>query len=226
MLSLAQLQRDIRKSVQARKITPELTDEILSGGLSAEARLQIYQNNYQGTLVDALLGIFPIVTAFVGEVFTRTALKHFIDASPPIEACLSSYGADFSSFLKTYQHADTVPYIADMAALEWAVHDLQHATEKHIGAEDKIIINDNCVFIDSEYPLLNLWMVGSGQLVPESVHIDQGGQMVSVLLDEAEIRLFAVTLDEQTALAQIQDGDTPDNEVALRSLKTKKIILN
>ena len=69
-------------------------------------------------------------------------------------------------------------------------------------------------------------MVGSGQLVPESVHIDQGGQMVSVLLDEAEIRLFAVTLDEQTALAQIQDGDTPDNEVALRSLKTKKIILN
>jgi len=223
MSKLARLQENMRKSIQAREFISELATEIVSDKVSAADHLQIYQNNYQGTLVEALLEIFPIVSAFVGEVFTRSALKHFIDASAPREACLSRYGEDFAEFLSTYEHASGVPYLGDIAALEWAVHHLMHQDENDAAAHN-IAVNENAVFIVSDYPLLNLWMVGSGQLMPEAVHIDQGGQTVCVLLDDAQIQLFSLSEDEQQLLAQIKDGAAISNQLGMENLKNKKIL--
>jgi len=209
-------------------MAPELDAEIMSDEISAEARLQVYQNNYQGTLTDAIIGIFPIVVAFVGEVFTRAALKHYIDQSPPREASLSTYGKAFPAFLQAYEHAADVPYIADMATLEWSIHALQHEDEvvrDANSAEDQLSINERAIFIDSEFPLLNLWMVGNGQLTPEAVHIDQGGQYVCVLLQEGQVQLFALSSAEQEILLSIQSGDDNKNRPARESLRAKNILV-
>ncbi len=225
MPSLAQLQKDMRRSIIARQMAPQLNDLIVSDGLSAERRLQIYQNNYQGLLVDALLGVFPIVSAFVGDVFTRTALKHFITTAPPKEACLSNYGGDFPDFLADYEHLQHVLYVADIARLEWAIHELQHACEVPLSEQKAGSVNLNTVFIKSDYPLLNLWMVGAGQMQAEAVHIDQGGQRVCVVLNEGQIQLFAVSQDEHEGLRCLKSGLGLKNEAVCQSLRNKNILI-
>ena len=225
MLNLEELQQSMRESIHSRKMKPSLDVEIVSSGLSVDRRLQIYQNNYEGTLVDSMLGIFPIVTAFVGEVFTRAALKHFIEGSPPREACLSDYGGAFAAFLAAYKHAEHVPYIADIASLEWAVHSLQHALDKNASESGGYILNENSMFIDSPFPLLNLWMVGSGQLKPEAVHVDQGGQFVGVVLYGGEIQLYALSKAEQQVLGCLENNELSGDIASIELLKTKNIVI-
>jgi Putative DNA-binding domain len=224
---LAQLQKRIRESIHAQKMVPELDTEIVSDHIAAPQRLQVYQNNYHGTLIEALLGVFPIVSAFVGEVFTRQALKHFIECDPPRDVCLSEYGASFPEFLDAYNHAADVPYVGDIARLEWAVHSLQHALEKSHQSVSvgELRLNENVVFLESDYPLLNLWMVGTGRMVPEAVHIQQGGQDICVVLHAGQIELFTISEAEQKSLAQLQGGEGGMTDLAIETLRLKNIVV-
>ena len=225
MLRLSELQRHMRKAIQTKALSPELDKAICIDGLPVEARMQIYQNNFTGILVENLFGIFPLVSAFVGEDYTKSALRHFIDKVPPTDARLIVYGEDFASFLTGYEHAGYVAYIADIARLEWSIHALQHASEESFRPCHYSGLNENHAVIDSDYPLLNLWMVGAGQLKPESVHIDQGGQFVVVVLHQGAIQLYALNNAEREALAGMSSGVSPADEVALQSLKAKHIII-
>ena len=94
---------------------------VASSGLSAESRLRVYRNNFVLALTNALKLGFPAVLALVGDGFFESAAQVFIAAHPPISPCLDEYGADFSGWLRDYQPAASVPYLADVAALEWAL---------------------------------------------------------------------------------------------------------
>jgi len=228
MVSLAVFQHDFRVSVQGGNFAEGLDGLILSDELSAASRMQVYQNNYIMTLTDVVFGVFPVVSAFVGEDFTRTAVKHFVDDNPPEQACLSEYGLAFPAFLKTYEHASDVPYIGDMASLEWAMYELQHTEEvSPLGAGDTPAISKNVRFIKSEYPLLSLWMVGTGKLVPQSVHIDQGGQFVCALLNSGLVELLSLSSEEEDYLGKLSRGQMVEGDAAKvrQSLVIKKILI-
>ncbi|MBL4789449.1 MAG: putative DNA-binding domain-containing protein [Kordiimonadaceae bacterium] len=228
MVSLAVFQHDFRVSVQGGNLAEGLDGLILSDELPAASRMQVYQNNYIMTLTDVVFGVFPVVSAFVGEDFTRAAVKHFVADNPPEQACLSEYGVAFPAFLKTYEHASDVPYIGDMAKLEWAMYELQSAAEeKPAVLVDVVTISKNVRFIKSEYPILSLWMVGTGKLVPQSVHIDQGGQFVCALLNDGLVELLSLSSEEEAYLGKLSSGEKPkagDEEIR-QGLINKKIII-
>lgn len=226
MPSLAILQNEMRQNMLDRGFSSLLEGEIVSDDISAADRFQIYQNNFRGSLVEALLGVFPIVSAFVGEVFTRTAIKHFVEMSPPNEACLSSYGSAFSDFLKDYEHASDVPYIADLARVEWAVFDAQHQKEvTPTVKENQRQLNPNVQLLSSDYPLLNLWMVGTGQLMPEAVHLEQGGQTLCVILHEGQIELVALTEEENKAILTLPDVLAGADTEIIKALIAKNVLV-
>lgn len=225
MLSLAELQRSIRETIHTGAMVKDLKCEIVSTELNAADRLQIYQNNFREPLAQSLLEVFPIVSAFVGEVFTRTALRHFIKWEPPIEPCLSNYGKTLGVFLKSYAPADSVPYLSDLADLEWAIHELQHVAEKVAVDDPGLAFKTNFVFIESRFPLLNLWMVGNGQLRAEAVHIDQGGQFVCIALSEMRVQLFALSEKEKMAVTDFKNGKVVGDTEVIRSLSEKGILV-
>jgi len=224
MLSLAKLQQSVRESIHSGDATKALSEEIIPGDIDPAARLKIYQNNYREPLAESLLEVFPVVAAFVGTVFTRTALRHYINAEPPIEPCLSSYGSGFSKFLKSYTPAEAVAYISDLAELEWTAHQLQHASENNAQSQQKPSLNENIVLIASVYPLLNLWMVGNGQLRAEAVHLDQGGQFVCIVLHEMKVQFYALGEEEKQTVLALENGETPYCQNTLSSLKNKGIV--
>lgn len=224
---LADFQEQFRKAIHSGSEEAKVQELIVSDVLSANARLQVYKNNYQMSLSDALVEVFPIVSAFVGEEFLRAAAKHFVAESPPSDPQLFQYGGEFPQFLATYSHAAEVVYVADIAALEWAVHELQFVASVGEGTETELVghhaVNPNVRILESEFPLLQLWMVGTGQLVPEAVHIGSGGQSIAVVLEGMEVKLHPLTAEELVGLKALETNKPDD--VVTQGLIRKNILL-
>ncbi|MDH6147086.1 MULTISPECIES: HvfC/BufC family peptide modification chaperone [Paraburkholderia] len=126
--SLAELQRAMRRSLL------EAADEdsaavVLADGLDPRARLNIYRNTAEGVLVNALQLAFPAVRRLVGADFFEGAVRLFARAAPPRSAWLDEYGELFPAFLAQMSQLSAVPYVVDVARLEWQVNGVLHAPD-------------------------------------------------------------------------------------------------
>jgi hypothetical protein len=84
-------------------------------------RLNVHRNTMLGALTNALVLTFPAVQVLVGTAFFSQTARVFIQAEPPRAPLLSSYGGFFSDFLANYEPVRDLPYLVDVARLEWAV---------------------------------------------------------------------------------------------------------
>jgi hypothetical protein len=101
---------------------PAAAEFVIADGIAPEARLNIYRNTYAGNLVAALRISYPAVRKLVGDDFFEGTARAFVDAHPPRSAYLNEYGEAFAGFLAQFPPAASVPYLADVARLEWAVN--------------------------------------------------------------------------------------------------------
>jgi hypothetical protein len=92
-------------------------------------RFGAYRNNVYACLIDVLAGLFPVVARLAGEEFFRAMARDYVEHEPPSSAVLLRYGAGFADFIAGFPPAATVPYLADMATLEWLRHSAYHAAD-------------------------------------------------------------------------------------------------
>ena len=91
-------------------------------GYSLERGMEVYRNNYRGNLHDALAGAYPVLRQLVGEAFFRRLARSFIEQHPSRSGNLHDYGGEMSRFLQQFEPVQHLPYLPDMASLEWAWH--------------------------------------------------------------------------------------------------------
>ncbi len=89
-------------------------------------RLRIHRNTMLTVLANALALTYPAIEALVGAEFFTQIARIFIQAEPPRAALLSLYGDAFPDFLACHESVRTLPYLADVARLEWAVECAAH----------------------------------------------------------------------------------------------------
>jgi Putative DNA-binding domain len=129
MPKLRDLQRGIRIAVLSGD-AGAIRDAILSDGLSADARLQIHRNHVRTTLTEALKATFPVVCRLVDERFFAFAADTYIQGHPPSTPCLVEYGESFPGFLEAFPPCRSLPYLGDVARLEWTLNTALHAAEE------------------------------------------------------------------------------------------------
>ncbi len=116
----------------AALIDPEReTPAIVAGraGKGAVRRYNVYRNNVTVSLIDALAAVYPAVQRITGVDFFRAMARFHIRATPPTSPLLFEYGRDFPTFIERYEHARTMPWLADTARLERAWLDAYHAED-------------------------------------------------------------------------------------------------
>jgi hypothetical protein len=91
--------------------------------------LAVYAATRLGTLTRALALTFPAVQRLVGADFFEAASQRFIREFPPASACLDDYGAALPEFLAAFEPVAELPYLPDVARLEWAVSRALHARD-------------------------------------------------------------------------------------------------
>ncbi|WP_034301995.1 DUF2063 domain-containing protein [Herbaspirillum sp. RV1423] len=128
MSTLLELQRAIAQSMLHHQ-DGGLSAHIIADGLDSGARLDIYRNTCATVLATALTLSFPAVRYLVGAEFFEGAARLFVAEAPPRSALLDEYGADFPDFLAQLPQAASLPYLADVARLEWQVNIVLHAAD-------------------------------------------------------------------------------------------------
>lgn len=98
-------------------------------GSDPARRLAVYRNNVVGSLVDALADTFAVTQQLVGETFFRAMAGVFVRRSPPRSPVLAYFGGGFPDFIAGFAPAATLPYLPDLARLEFARLQACHAAE-------------------------------------------------------------------------------------------------
>ena len=121
MLALPELQgafRDVLLDGNAKRVLREID----SRRIGAAGALAIYRNHVRVSLTAALRTTFPVVCRLVDERFFAFAAHTYIQAQPPSAPCLAEYGASFPDFLTGFTPCRGLPYLPDVARLEWALN--------------------------------------------------------------------------------------------------------
>ncbi len=120
---LRELQEAVRRGVLDTAAPVGAVPEgvaLVDDHIPAGARFAVYRNNVLGSLTEVLAAAFPVVHRLVGDGFFRFAARAYVAGHPPAVPQLLSYGGGFPDFLAAFPPAGPVPYLADVARLEWA----------------------------------------------------------------------------------------------------------
>jgi hypothetical protein len=98
-------------------------------GKSAKTRYSVYRNNVTVSLINALAAVFPATMRITGVDFFRAMARFHVRANPPTSPLLFEYGCDFPEFIERYEHARSMPWLADVARIERAWLDAYHAAD-------------------------------------------------------------------------------------------------
>src|SRR5580700_6166991 len=98
-------------------------------GKAAIKRYNVYRNNVTVSLIDALAATYPAVQRITGVDFFRAMARFHVRATPPTSPLLFEYGRDFPAFIESYEYAQNMPWLADVARIERAWLDAYHAED-------------------------------------------------------------------------------------------------
>lgn len=107
-------------------------------GSDPAARLAVYRNNVVSSLVDALADTFPVVQQLVGVEFFRAMAVWFVRGSPPHSRVLAHYGQGFPNFVAAFEPARGLPWLADVARLEFARVMAYHAADAEPASDAEV----------------------------------------------------------------------------------------
>jgi hypothetical protein len=164
MPDLAELQREFAAMLLSDDAASMAT-LIADNGVAAAARLRIHRNTMITALEAALAISFPVVKALVGDEFFAQAARDFTLTAPPQAPLLSLYGGALPEFLASYEPASGLPYLPDVARLEWAVD--QAACGPEFDAAEPALsvqlqstlleIAPSLVLLDMDHPAEAIW---------------------------------------------------------------------
>ncbi|KFE35206.1 DNA-binding domain-containing protein [Thioclava atlantica] len=94
-----------------------------------EHRFRVYRNNVAHGLSRALARHYPVVERLVGpECFAGLAAL-YIERHPPRTPILTEWGGRFALFLAETETLSDLPYLPDIARIEWARSRAYHAQD-------------------------------------------------------------------------------------------------
>jgi len=165
-----------------------------------EVRVAIYRANGRSNYRNALAASYPVVRRLTGALFFDAAVDAFVVAHPPVSGDLNVYGEHFAVFLERYAPAADLPYLPDVARLEWAIDEANRAADaprvpdavlaalSSVAPERlpnvRLALDPSCRLLRSRYPILRIWRANQPDRAgDERIVLDEGGVALVVRRD-------------------------------------------
>jgi len=158
-----------------------------------DKRLAIHRHHIASSLAKVLASTFPTVQTLVGADFFRRLAQAYVARDLPVQPVLAEYGAGFPGFVATWAPADGLPYLADMARLDWALNAAFHSPRRQsLAAADlallaperlatsSLLLAPGAALIRSRYPIDLIW--AASQLGAPDEKVDIGLRAASLLV--------------------------------------------
>lgn len=197
-------------------------------------RFAVYRNNVVVSLIDALADSFPVAQMLVGEPFFRAMAREFAYQHPPRSPVLANYGAVFPEFIGNFPPAASLPYLADVARLEYAYIQAYHAADVAVLAASQFAqalsepdslyrlhlrLLPSAVLLRSPYAMFSLW---AAHQASEVTNLPDPYQPEVVLIVRPDLEVEVLLIDAGThALIQALQNDAPLGEAAALAMETQ-----
>ncbi len=188
-------------------------------GPTRERRFSVYRNNVKASLVATLTAKFPVIRRLVGEEFFEATALVFIERHPPRSPVLAEYGAAFASFLESFEPAGDLPYLADVARLEWARQEAFHAADAKpvpieglaaLAAGDleaaRLTLHPATILIASPWPIVSIWTTNTLDEDVQRVGPDRPGELALVTRPDQDVLVSLLPPGAELLITALADG--------------------
>ena len=186
-----------------------------------EERLGVYARGYQARMREALADAYEATAHLVGEAAFADLARRYTARCPSREYNLSFAGRHLPEFLTADPLTQPLPFLPEVAALEWRMCEAFHAFERppvdpmtlaalslDTWATTRLIFQPSVSVLASRWPIRDLWEARTQPretIDIEVIHRPQrvmvfrsGWQVRCELLEEPAHRLLAVLLAGQS----------------------------
>lgn len=110
---------------------------------AGEPGVQIYHNNFIENGIRALSISFPSLAYFMKEYDFRALAREFLLTHPKTQFDWADYGQNLPAFIMSHPNLVELPYLAEVAELDWLLQQVQRSSDKHFDGESFALINES-----------------------------------------------------------------------------------
>jgi hypothetical protein len=155
---------------------PEKLSKCLSPNknINHQTSIKIYRNNTLGSLINALLDVYPICQKILGKDYFRQIAMQHVKANPSMSHNLNRYGAGLDRTINdlsgVHDELLSMPYLMDIAKMEWQLHLCYYTDNRQAFRVDefsqltsaqqsrvRFILADDIGLIKSSFDLYAIW---------------------------------------------------------------------
>ena len=204
----------------------------------------IYRGNTRANTAKAIAAAYPVIGKIVGAEFFSGLATEYQARFPSVNGDLNEYGESFPAFVAEFLPAREIPYLADVARLEWRVHRAHYAADPgpfdparlaSVPPERQLQLRPRlhpaCQILQSAYPVARIWEVHQDTFNGE-FEVDFSGDPANALvyrpryrvevaqIGDAEAAFLRAALDAQTLEAALEAAQSCEASFDLgRSLR-------
>jgi len=199
---------------------------VRKAGGTPSRRFGVYRNNVYKSLVDVLAGRFPVAVRLVGDEFFRAMALVYVEREPPRSPVLLDYGGGFADFVADFPPAAPVPYLADVARLEWAWHAAYHAADAEplpltalehaapYAAGAKLTLHPSLHVVRSGYPVVTIWELAARDGEDEPARLPADGEDALVIRPRLDVEVRRLPAGGAAFLYALRGGATLQDAAA------------
>ena len=191
-------------------------------GSDPARRFAVYRNNVIVSLVNALADTFAVTQELVGEEFFRAMAWVFALAEPPKSPLMAFYGEGFPGFIAGFSPVAGVPYLADVARLEFLRVLAYHAGDAPpVATEDvarsladaaalpslRLILHPSLHVLSSRYAVVSLWAAHQGTLELSAV-VPDTPETALILRHGLDVEVMRIPSAAATFIGALHNGST------------------
>lgn len=189
----------------------------------------VYRNARLAILRNTLAGAYPVCRALVGDDCFDAIVRDTLAVQASISPNLHRYGDALPDVIAHSPLADSVPYLADVARLEWRVHWAHYAPDAHAAvpnanalgmllAQPAQTIHAGLIggawWVASPWPIVSIWRAHQPDAAIALCDIDLASNEAAVVTVR-DHRVVVLDLDTSTAAFLASCEATPSLQAAL-----------
>jgi hypothetical protein len=199
---------------------PGLVAAIGGDSRTALQRLQLHRHHVTRSVGAVLAATFPTVAAVVGQEFFGLLARDFMIGTALEDPVLSRYGEHFPQFVTARQDMHGLPYLADVARLDWALNVAFHAgVEPRLSAADltgwpqdallslSVRLPTGSSLIESAYPLDLIWQTSQPSSAVDKVDLAAGPACLMVFRRSEDAAFAVFSPGEAAFIKRLHRGD-------------------
>jgi hypothetical protein len=173
----------LRQQMLLRALWQDARPGVLAGWCRDGARftrgLQAYRANAGALAERALAAAYPTLQQLIGDESFAAMARAFWHRHAPERGDITTWGASLPAFVADAESLADEPYLADVARLEWAVHEAAHAADAGTPpaglerladtdpAQLRLLARPGTTLVASHHPIVSIWQAHRPVLAAE-----------------------------------------------------------